>query len=61
MWVFDGEKWFEEGGESESRASSQTPKPELSTPREEFRPELQVIEVVISVPKKDYVPPFPLP
>jgi hypothetical protein len=61
MWVFDGEKWFQEGGESESQTSSQTPKHEMWNPRDEFRPELQVIEVVISVPKSDYVPPFPLP
>jgi hypothetical protein len=60
MWVFDGESWFEEGAD-ESRATTKTPAPELSLPREEFRPELQVIEVVIPVPKTDYVPPFPLP
>lgn len=60
MWVFDGENWFEEGGESDTQSSS-TPKPEMSIPREEFRPELQVVEVVIPRPKTDYVPPFPLP
>lgn len=61
MWVFDGENWFEEGGDSESRVSSQTPKPEMSILREEFRPELQVMEVVVNVPTTDYAPWFPLP
>lgn len=61
MWVFDGENWFEEGGASESQPYGTTPKPELSIPLDEYRPELQVREVVITVPKTGYVPPFPLP
>lgn len=56
MWVFDGEEWFEEGGEAANAS-----KPESRPRYEELMPELQVIEVVIPVPRPNHVPPLPLP
>ena len=54
MWIYDGEQWIEEGS-SESEV-----KPEPTPQHEEmFYPELQVVEVVIPVPRTNYVPPFP--
>lgn len=56
MWVFDGEEWTEDDGRDKPR------KPEPERPRyEEMMPELQVIEVVVPLPKKHRVPPLPLP
>ena len=54
MWIYDGEQWIKEG------ASESEIKPE-SRPQdyEMFYPELQVVEVTISVPKTNYVPPYP--
>jgi hypothetical protein len=57
MWVFDGEEWYEEG----SGESTSARKPESRPRFEELMPELQVIEVVIPVPKTNHVPPMPLP
>lgn len=54
MWIYDGEQWTEEG------ASGSETKPEKRPQYDEmFYPELQVVEVVIPVPKTNYVPPFP--
>lgn len=54
MWIYDGEQWIEEG------ASESESKPERTPQREEmFYPELQVVEVVIPVPRTNYVPLFP--
>lgn len=54
MWIYDGEQWTEEG------VSESEIKPEQTPQREEmFYPELQVVEVVIPVPKTKNVPPFP--
>ena len=56
MWVFDGEQWIEEGG-SEQQAS----KPEQNQMQYDMiLPELQVVEVVPTVPRTHKVP-FPLP
>lgn len=58
MWIYDGEEWIEEGvSESDKQPN------EASLPRrEEFYPELQVIEVeIVPVPRTNYVPHFPLP
>ena len=55
MWVFDGEKWTEEGGSSE-----QKPKAEQVFRIEEFQPELQIVEVVPTVPRTNRIP-VPLP
>ena len=53
MWIYDGDQWIEEG------ASESEIKPERTPQHEEmFYPELQVVEVVIPVPKPNYVP-FP--
>jgi hypothetical protein len=56
MWVFDGEEWTEEGGAEKSSTSEQKQQMRY----EQFQPELQVVEVVIQVPKTNYVP-HPLP
>ena len=54
MWVFDGETWTEEGGETQR-------KQEAALPRyEEMMPELQVIEVVVPTTRHTPVP-FPMP
>ncbi len=58
MWVFDGERWIEEGSARNDRTS--TPAPELGF--EEFVPELQIVEVVPVPRKRDDIPPyFPVP
>lgn len=58
MWVFDGEEWIEDGGRETPRAR----KPELERPRyEEMMPELQVVEVLVPLPKKHRDRPLPLP
>ena len=59
MWVFDGEEWTEENGGETPRAK----KPEPARPRfDERMPELQVVEVeIVPLPRRDRVPPFPLP
>lgn len=58
MWVYDGEEWTQDiGGQS-------TPsKPEAPRPRyDELVPELQVIEIVPVVPRKNNdLPPLPMP
>jgi len=52
MWVFDGEQWTEEGG-----STDKTPKAEQKQFRiEEFLPELQVVEVVPTVPRTNRTP-----
>ena len=51
MWVFDGEQWTEEGGSSE-----QKPKAEQVFRIEEFQPELQIVEVVPTVPRTNRIP-----
>lgn len=54
MWVFDGEKWIEEGG-SEQQAS----KPEQNQMQYDMiLPELQVVEVVPTIPRTNKIP-FP--
>ena len=57
MWVFDGEQWTEEGaGEAKRNVDVDM----INARIEQFVPELQVIEVV-PLPRKNPVPPFPLP
>ena len=56
MWIYDGDQWIEEG------ASANEIKPETQhRDYEMFYPELQVVEVTITVPvpKTNYVPPYP--
>lgn len=55
MWVFDGEQWTEEGGSNE-----QKPKAEQIFRIEEFQPELQIVEVVPTLPRTNRIP-VPLP
>jgi hypothetical protein len=58
MWVFDGERWTEDDG-GERPANEK--KPEPARPRwDEMTPELQVVEIV-PVPRKNPIPPFPIP
>lgn len=54
MWIYDGEEWTEEGASESAIKPERTPKHE-----EMFYPELQVVEVVIPVPRTDYLPPLP--
>lgn len=51
MWVFDGEEWIEEGASSAVR--KETPDPREY---EEFRPELQVVEIPL---RREPVPLVP--
>lgn len=56
MWIYDGEQWIEEGvNDNENKRDRTTPKPE-----EMQVPELQVVEIVPTPAKPNYVP-FPLP
>lgn len=58
MWIYDGEEWIEEGVSNSDKQRTDVSQPR----REEFYPELQVIEVeIVPVPRTNYVPPFPLP
>lgn len=55
MWIYDGEEWVQEGGETPQD------RPELQRPRyDQTMPELQVVEIV-QVPKSVPVPPLRLP
>jgi hypothetical protein len=54
MWIYDGEQWTEEGASENVTKQERAPKHE-----EMFYPELQVVEVVIPVPRPQYVPPYP--
>ncbi len=56
MWVYDGDEWLDEN------ATTPEAKPENTNPRrEEFYPELQVIEVEIVPPTRtQYIPMLPL-
>ena len=60
MWVYDGEEWTQDDG------SYEPSKPKQPETRQQWPagpvPELQVIEVVPTVPttRRD-IPPFPLP
>lgn len=54
MWIYDGEEWTNEGASDSAIKPEQRPHPE-----EMFYPELQVVEVVIPVPRMNYVPPLP--
>jgi hypothetical protein len=59
MWVYDGENWTQEDG---SECSTTVVKSEKPRPRyDETMPELQIVEVVIPVPRNRNVPPFTLP
>lgn len=56
MWIYDGERWIEEGVNENANAT----KPDPEQRQEEMaQPDLQVVEV--PVPARNYVPPFPLP
>jgi hypothetical protein len=55
MWVFDGEEWKEEGG------SEREVRTEVTLPMfDQMQPELQIIEVPVSVPRTNYIP-VPMP
>lgn len=59
MWVYDGENWTQDDG---SECSTTAVKSEKPRPRyDETMPELQIIEVVIPVPRNRNVPPLPMP
>ena len=54
MWVFDGEKWVQEGS---NPRSEQTLGPMDAEQRDRFYPELQVIEIPrIEKREKQYIP-----
>jgi hypothetical protein len=57
MWVYDGEEWTKEGGETQSPA-----KPEHPQRFDEFVPELQIqIVEIVPTPQKRRIPPLPFP
>jgi hypothetical protein len=45
MWVFDGEKWIDEGGSSAQSELQQKTQDLRNWERDGFYPELQVIEI----------------
>lgn len=53
MWIYDGEEWTEEGVSEQKKKTDQEPRPE-----EEYRPELEIVEIV---PRTNYNPPPPMP
>lgn len=53
MWVFDGEKWVQEGS---NPRSEQTLGPMDAGERDRFYPELQIVEVRIERREKQYIP-----
>ncbi|HKR67001.1 MAG TPA: hypothetical protein VJZ00_24955 [Thermoanaerobaculia bacterium] len=58
MWVYDGEEWTQDDGSEKSTViKSETPRPRW----DEMMPELQVIEIVVPVPRNRNVPPLPMP
>lgn len=59
MWVFDGEEWTQDDGNEHSTTvvKSETPRPRY----DELMPELQVVEIVVPVPRNKNVPPLPMP
>lgn len=58
MWVYDGEEWTQDDGSEKSTAvKAETPRPRY----DQMMPELQVIEIVIPVPRNRNVPPLPMP
>ena len=56
MWVYDGDEWINEGATvPDAKSDNQNPR------REEFYPELQVLEVEIVPPTQThYIPMLPL-
>lgn len=58
MWVFDGEEWTQDDGSFEPKS-----KPAPIRPRyDEMMPELQVIEIVVPVVRRNTdLPPLPMP
>lgn len=56
MWIFDGEEWIREEGDSGTKSS--IPAPELRY--EPPAPELQVVEIPITRRKEREIPPFPM-
>jgi hypothetical protein len=59
MWVYDGEQWTQDDGSecSTTVVKSETPRPRY----DETMPELQVVEIVVPVPRRSNVPPLPTP
>lgn len=58
MWVFDGEEWTQDNGSESTVKPTETTRPRY----EEMMPELQVVEIVVPLPKPmPVVPPLPLP
>jgi hypothetical protein len=56
MWIYDGEEWIEEG------VSKSDDRPDANLPlREQFYPELQVVEVeIVPQTRTNYIP-YPQP
>lgn len=67
MWIFDGEEWTEEGGGAEQTPQSTQNQFDMEQyDMDRFLPELQVVEVVPTVPTPTPTTttnrvPFPLP
>jgi hypothetical protein len=59
MWIYNGEDWTEDEDSERSKTvvRSETPRPRY----DEMMPELQVVEVVIPVPRNRNVPPLAMP
>ena len=56
MWVYDGDEWINEGANVPVKSENE------NLPRDEFYPEMQVIEVEIvpPPPRVEYLPMLPL-
>ena len=59
MWVFDGEKWVEEG--SSSPRSEQTLGPIDAGVRDRFYPELQIVEITRIERRENHYFPILIP
>jgi hypothetical protein len=58
MWTYDGEQWTDEGASERARNAEKTQQLRIE---DMFLPELQVVVEIIRRPRKDQVPPFPMP
>lgn len=65
MWIFDGEEWTEEGGSTERTPQSTQNQFDMEQyDMDRFLPELQVVEVVTTVPTPTTTTnrvPYPMP
>lgn len=57
MWVFDGEQWVKEGGESAPKVDAPVARPE----DEGLVPELQIVEIPVIRRERHPHVPFTIP